>query len=81
MWTAQRKWEKQPPDPAIISEKIKHPVDCPRKDGLPAGSVGTQKANQQPRSSVKLSADALQPLPGVPFPGVHVPVCFMLWKH
>ncbi|KAG2135620.1 hypothetical protein BD769DRAFT_1711225 [Suillus cothurnatus] len=63
----------QSPDPAIISEKIKHPVGCPHKDGLPAGSVGAQKANQQPRLSVKLSADALQPLPGVPFPGAYYP--------
>jgi hypothetical protein len=73
--------KKQPPDPAIISEKIKCPVGRPRKDGLPAGSVSARKANQQPRSSVKLSVDALQPPPGVPFPGVHVPVCFMPWKH
>ncbi|KAG2151794.1 hypothetical protein BD769DRAFT_1686642 [Suillus cothurnatus] len=65
--------KKQPPDPAVISEKIKRPVGRPRKDGLPAGSVGARKANQQPRSSVKLSADALQPPPGVPFPGAYYP--------
>ncbi|KAG2749933.1 hypothetical protein P692DRAFT_20847812 [Suillus brevipes Sb2] len=63
--------KKQPPDPTIISEKIKRPVGRPRKDGLPAGSVGARKANQQRRSSVKLSADAPQLPPGVPFPGAY----------
>ncbi|KAG0701222.1 hypothetical protein DFH29DRAFT_982795 [Suillus ampliporus] len=65
--------KKQPPDPAIISEKIKRPVGRPRKDGLPAGSVGARKANQQRRSSAKLSADAPQLPPGVPFPGAYYP--------
>lgn len=65
--------KKQPPDPAILSEKIKRPVGRPRKDGLPAGSVGARKANQQRRSSVKLSADAPQLPPGVPFPGAYYP--------
>lgn len=70
--------KKQPPDPTIISEKIKRPVGRPRKDGLPAGSVGARKANQQRRSSVKLSVDAPQLPPGVPFPGVRVLVCSRL---
>ncbi|KAF9233170.1 hypothetical protein BU15DRAFT_54289 [Melanogaster broomeanus] len=66
--------KKQPSDsPAIIGEKIKRPVGRPRKDGLPAGSVGARRVTQLRKSSGKANADAAQLPPGVPFPGAYYP--------
>jgi hypothetical protein len=62
--------KKPPPDPTIITERIKRPVGRPRKDGLPAGSVGARRANQLRRSSAKMSTEAPQLPPGIPFAGV-----------
>jgi hypothetical protein len=70
--------KKPPPDPAIITERVKRPVGRPRKDGLPAGSVGARRANQLRRSSVKMSTEAPQLPPGIPFAGVRDPGCSTL---
>ncbi|KAL4074853.1 hypothetical protein V8B97DRAFT_1868193 [Scleroderma yunnanense] len=56
--------------PVITGEKVKRPVGRPRKDGLPAGSVGPRRATRPRKSSVKTNADGAQLAPpGVPFPG------------
>jgi len=62
--------KKQPSEnPTVVGEKIKRPVGRPRKDGLPAGSVGTRRTAQSRKSSGKAPA---QGPPGVPFPGVSI---------
>ena len=53
-----------------MGEKIKRPVGRPRKDGLPAGSVGTRRSASSRKSTVKVHAESAQGPPGVPFPGV-----------
>lgn len=69
--------KKQPPEnPAVIGEKIKRPVGRPRKDGLPAGSVGTRRATQSRKPSGKAHAEPAQALPGAPFPGVSIITVF-----
>lgn len=63
--------KKQPSEnPTVIGEKIKRPVGRPRKDGLPAGSVGTRRAAQSRKSSGRAHAESAQGPPGLPFPGV-----------
>ncbi|KIJ14416.1 hypothetical protein PAXINDRAFT_169796 [Paxillus involutus ATCC 200175] len=66
--------KKQPTDsPVMIGEKIKRPVGRPRKDGLPAGSVGARRASHLRKPSGKANAEAAQLPPGVPFPGAYYP--------
>ncbi|KAH7928105.1 hypothetical protein BV22DRAFT_1031103 [Leucogyrophana mollusca] len=55
------------------AQKIKRPVGRPRKDGLPAGSVGARRVTQPRKSSVKAPPDAPQLPPGVPFAGAYYP--------
>lgn len=64
--------KKQPSEQhtPVVGEKIKRPVGRPRKDGLPAGSVGTRRSTQSRKSSGKARAESGQAPPGVPFPGV-----------
>ncbi|KAG9316068.1 hypothetical protein JVU11DRAFT_3735 [Chiua virens] len=65
--------KKQPSEnPTVIGEKIKRPVGRPRKDGLPAGSVGTRRT-QSRKSAGKTHAEAGPSPPGVPFPGAYYP--------
>ncbi|KAG6337103.1 hypothetical protein ID866_1977 [Astraeus odoratus] len=59
--------------PVVAGEKIKRPVGRPRKDGLPAGSVGPRRATRPRKSSVKTNVDATPLPPGVPFPGAYYP--------
>lgn len=62
--------KKQPSEnPTVIGEKIKRPVGRPRKDGLPAGSVGTRRSAQS-RKAGKAHPEPAQAPPGLPFPGV-----------
>lgn len=56
--------------PVVAGEKIKRPVGRPRKDGLPAGSVGPRHSTKPRKPSVKTGPDGPQLPPGVPFPGV-----------
>lgn len=66
------KKQQQTNPPVVEGEKIKRPVGRPRKDGLPAGSVGPRRAARPRKSSLKVSPSAVQLPPGVPFPGVSV---------
>lgn len=65
--------KKQQTDlPVVTGEKIKRPVGRPRKDGLPAGSVGPRRP-AKPRKSLVKTTDVPQLPPGVPFPGAYYP--------
>lgn len=59
--------------PVVTGEKIKRPVGRPRKDGLPAGSVGPRRAARPRKPSVKAATEAATLPPGVPFPGAYYP--------
>ncbi|KAI6025647.1 hypothetical protein F5J12DRAFT_442774 [Pisolithus orientalis] len=59
--------------PVVTGEKIKRPVGRPRKDGLPAGSVGPRRATRPRKPSVKVATEAAPLPPGVPFPGAYYP--------
>ncbi|KAF8135189.1 hypothetical protein EV363DRAFT_1322745 [Boletus edulis] len=66
--------KKQPSEnPTVVGEKIKRPVGRPRKDGLPAGSVGTRRTAQSRKSSGKAHVEPAQGPPGLPFPGAYYP--------
>ncbi|EGO24866.1 hypothetical protein SERLADRAFT_468775, partial [Serpula lacrymans var. lacrymans S7.9] len=73
---------KKPPLDNVdhLPDKVKRPVGRPRKDGLPAGSVGPRRSNRPRKSPGKVnpptSVSASQPpaTPGpVPFPGAYYP--------
>lgn len=74
--------KKQQTDlPVVTGEKIKRPVGRPRKDGLPAGSVGPRRP-AKPRKSLVKTTDVPQLPPGVPFPGVSLrPMCELLFLY
>ncbi|KAH7912828.1 hypothetical protein BJ138DRAFT_1147499 [Hygrophoropsis aurantiaca] len=65
--------KQHPENVDTSSQKIKRPVGRPRKDGLPAGSVGTRRVSQPRKSSVKAHMDGPQLPPGVPFAGAYYP--------